>query len=75
MPMYSDEDGKRFAHLEAAIMSMPANGAVNGADNGAVNDTPTGRPDQYLGSMQVDEDGSRFASSDSCHHDQCRTRK
>ena len=31
-----------------------------------------GQPDQYLGSMQVDEDGKRFASSDSCHHDQCR---
>ena len=38
----------------------------------AVSDTPISRPDQYLGSMQVDEDCKRFASSDSCHHDQCR---
>ena len=44
----------------------------SGADSGAVNDTPISRPEQYLGSMQVDEDGCRFASSDSCHHDQCR---
>ena len=30
------------------------------------------QPDQYLGSMQVDEDCKRFVSSGSCHHDQCR---
>ena len=32
-------------------------------------------PGQFSWSMHVDEDGKRFASSDSCHHDQCRTRK
>ena len=31
-----------------------------------------GQPDQYLGSMQVDEDGSRFASYDSCQHVKAR---
>ena len=36
--------------------------------NVETNGTPISRQDQYLGSMQVDEDGSRFASSDSCQH-------
>ena len=38
-------------------------GTVNGTDSGTV----ISRPDQYLWPMHVDEDGSRFASSDSCH--------
>ena len=52
--------GKHLTENESLNPNVETNVETNG--------TPISHPDQYLGSMQVDEDGKRFASSDSCQH-------
>ena len=61
MPACTEE----LKHIASVIEQTRREMAMQ--ENGTVNDTPISRPDQYLGPMQVDEDGNRFASSGSCH--------